>query len=38
MFCDKNVGEEIHALEVLLEKKWVQKGFGFNDVNDGCRT
>jgi hypothetical protein len=32
------VGDEIHANEVLLEKEWVQKVFGFNDVDGGRRT
>jgi len=39
MYCDTKVGEGIHAYEVLLlERVWVPKAFGFNDVDDGCRT
>jgi len=41
MFCDKEVGEVregIHVDEVLLESVRVQKAFGFNEVDDGCRT
>jgi hypothetical protein len=38
MFCDKKVGKEIHGDEILLEREWVQKVFGFNGVDDGCWT